>query len=54
MSFSKEYDNTLFRNVCVCAVEMKPFTPVSIYNHSYLEENYAEQQRHYNCKMLEI
>jgi len=54
MSFYKEYDNMLFRNVCVCTIETNPFTPVSIYNQSYPEENYVEKQRHYNCKVLEI
>lgn len=43
MNFYKEYDNTFFGNVCVCTRD-DPFTPVSIYNHSYPEENYVEQQ----------
>ena len=44
MSFYKEHDNRLFRNVCVCITETNPLTLVSIYNLSYPEKNCVEQQ----------
>lgn len=43
ISFYKEYENRS-GNVCVCTIETNPVTHVSIYNHSYPEENYVEQQ----------
>jgi len=44
MNFYKAYENTLFGNVCVRFIQTNPLTLVSIYNHSYPEENYVEQQ----------
>jgi len=35
---------TRFLGMSVYVQETNPFTPVSIYNHSYPEENYVEQQ----------